>query len=329
MAPLRKAIAARQVELAKIGYAQFQAALAARARSLAYDIFVAQPRANAAREVADRMQALQEVLVQRDPAGLNSVLETRILEASALTLQRRASQAEVAKRAALIELNQLRGLPLDATLRVASIEWQFQPVPANAELIAAARGYAFELRMRAAELAQQGFKVSLARNERHGNITVAPFYSEENAGDRERKVGVGVSVPLPLWSQNAGSVDTARARLEQAEVSVRVTQRQIERQVVTSAGEYAIKVAEIGHWRAEAAEQFRVAAAEADRHFRLGAVPIATYVELQKQYLDAIEALLETRREAFAAGQQVELLTGVKLHTAGMARSTPLAEPKP
>ena len=43
----------------------------------------------------------------------------------------------------------------------------------------------------------------------------------------------------------------------------------------------------------------------------LGAVPIATYVELQKQYLEAVEALLDTRREALEAGQQIRLLTGM------------------
>ncbi|HEV8712916.1 MAG TPA: transporter, partial [Candidatus Binatia bacterium] len=58
----------------------------------------------------------------------------------------------------------------------------------------------------------------------------------------------------------------------------------------------------------------RKAAELADRHYRLGAVPIAAYVELQKQYLEAIEALLDTRREALDAGQQLELLTGLDIH---------------
>jgi len=42
-------------------------------------------------------------------------------------------------------------------------------------------------------------------------------------------------------------------------------------------------------------------------------VPIATYVELQKQYLEAVEALLDTKTEALEAGQGLELLTGVSL----------------
>ena len=51
----------------------------------------------------------------------------------------------------------------------------------------------------------------------------------------------------------------------------------------------------------------------ADRHYRLGAVPIATYIELQKQYLEAVAALLDTRREALEAGQELQRLTGLTL----------------
>jgi cobalt-zinc-cadmium efflux system outer membrane protein len=64
-------------------------------------------------------------------------------------------------------------------------------------------------------------------------------------------------------------------------------------------------------WRAESADEFRKAAELADRHYRLGAVPIATYVELQKQYLEAVEALLDTKREALEAGQDLQRLTGL------------------
>jgi cobalt-zinc-cadmium efflux system outer membrane protein len=52
----------------------------------------------------------------------------------------------------------------------------------------------------------------------------------------------------------------------------------------------------------------------------LGAVPISTYVELQEQYLDAVEGLLETRREALEAASDLEVLTGLPLP---LARNTP------
>ncbi len=170
------------------------------------------------------------------------------------------------------------------------------------------------MRMRQAELEQQGFKVELSKKDAYPSFTVGPYFSQERAGDRERQVGIGISMPLPLWNRNEGNIETATARQKQAETSMYVTQRNIERQVVEKALMYQTKLTEMAKWRPESVAEFRKAAELADRHYRLGAVPIATYVELQKQYLEAVEALLETRREALEAAQQMELLTGLNIN---------------
>ena len=115
---LRKAIANRDIELAELGYARFKVALAGRVRTLACGLFAAQEKAAAAREVAERFEALREVLVQRDPAGLTPLLETRVIEATELNAQRKATEATLATQAALLELNQLRGVSPDARLAV-------------------------------------------------------------------------------------------------------------------------------------------------------------------------------------------------------------------
>src|SRR6185369_5668261 len=138
-----------------------------------------------------------------------------------------------------------------------------------------------------------------------------PTISEERAGDRERIIGLGLSLPLPLWNRNSGNIEAATARKMQAEVSLNVAEREIERKVVEAATRYQSKITEMGRWRPDAVEHFRAAAELADRHYRLGAVPISTYVELQKQYLEAVEGLLDTKKEALEAAQNLELLTGL------------------
>ena len=307
---LRKAIANRDVELAELGLARFKLALAGRVRSRAYGLFAEQEKAAAAQEVANRFQALREVLVQRDPAGLTPQLEIRILEATELTMQRRASDATLAAQAALLELNQLRGVAPKETLRVASVELEFKPFTETEMLLALARTNNFELRLRAVELAQQGFRVDLAKNERFPAISVGPTYSEDRAGDRERIIGVSVSLPVPLWNRNSGNIDAAKARQTQAEVSYAVTQREVERNVLETALVYETKLREMAKWRPDSVQHFRDAAELADRHYRLGAVPISTYVELQKQYLEAVESLLDTKQAALEAAAQLALLTG-------------------
>jgi outer membrane protein, heavy metal efflux system len=308
--PLRKAIANQQIQMAELGFAQFKAALAARTRSVVFALFAAQQKAAVAREVANRVHALRQVLVQRDLAGITPELELRIIEATEITMLRKASEASVAEQAALLELNQLRGQPWQQTMKIAPVDLAFTAAPEPDALLAATRANNFEIRMRQVELEQQGFKVSLARNEAYPSIGVGPYSSQERAGDRERQVGIGISMPIPLWNRNDGNIETATARQKQAETAMVVTQRSVERQVVERALTYGTKLSEMAKWRPESVAEFRKAAELADRHYRLGAVPITTYIELQKQYLDAVEALLETRREALEAGQQLELLTG-------------------
>jgi cobalt-zinc-cadmium efflux system outer membrane protein len=310
---LRKAIANRQIELAQIGYDRFKVALAGRVRNLAYGLFAAQEKAAATREVAERFKALREVLVQRDPAGLTPLLETRVIEATELTMERKASEAVLAMESALLEINQLRGVAPDSRLVVSQPQLVFRPAEKRETLTTLARTNNFDLRSRAVELTQQGFRVELAKNERFPSLSLGPTISEENAGDHERIISLGLTLPLPLWNRNKGNIQTEAARQTQAEVSLNITAREIERKVVEAALTYETKVAEMAKWRPDSADHFRDAAEVADRHYRLGAVPIATFVELQKQYLEAIEALLETKKEALEAAQQLELLTGLSV----------------
>jgi len=169
----------------------------------------------------------------------------------------------------------------------------------------------FELRVRAVEITQQGFKVALAKNERFPTVSLGPTVTEENAFERERTIGVGISLPLPLWNRNSGNIEAAEARRLQAETSLLVTERETERKVLEASMTYEGKLSEMQKWRPDSVEHFREAAELADRHYRLGAVPVSTYVELQKQYLEAVEALLDTKKEALEAGQNLELLTGL------------------
>lgn len=311
---LRRAIADRRVELAELGLARFEQALIARARALAYGLHAGQAKASAVREVAERFAALKETFLARDPAGITPLLETRIVEAAELALQRRAAGAELAVQAALIELNQLRGAAPDAPLRVSAPALTFNDAPGLEALLAAAHENNFDFRLRRAELEQQGDAARLARHERFPALSVSPFVSREEAGDRETTVGLGLSLPLPVTGRARGTADAAEARRRQAETALAVARRELERDVVTAAQAFATRLAETRRWTPDAEEKFREAAELADRHYRLGAVPVATYVELQNSYLDAIEALLDTQGEVLAAGLELQQLTGLDFH---------------
>jgi cobalt-zinc-cadmium efflux system outer membrane protein len=314
---LRKAIADRQVEVAQIGLDQFKAVLRQRAMTLAYRIVAERQKAAAARAIAERFNTLREVLVQRDPAGVTPQLEVRILEATALTQQRRANDAAVAERTALAELNQLRGLPPATALALEATLPPFPPVVALDDLLRAAATENFDLRARAAELTQQGFAVDLSRRERTPGLTLAPYVNHQKADTDELQAGLMVTFPLPFNSAAKGREEAAKARLIQAEAMLATTQREVERRVTEAALRYEVKRSELLRWGSDPDTRFAESAELADRHYRLGAVPIGTYVEAQKAFLDVLEMVTDTRAAAMAAWLELETLTGRNRQSGG------------
>lgn len=320
---LRKALADRQVDLAGLGLESFRNSLAARVRSLAVSLQFSQEKTEATRKVMDRLRGVLTVLVQRDPAGPAPLLETRILEANLLTLSRQLSLAGQESAGFRLELNLLCGERPDAALTVAGDLPELPAAPETGTLLAAAVERNFDVRMRAAELRLQGFAVSLAYHEKLPSWTVQPFVASQKAGrDKETTTGLSVSLPLPLWNRNQGNEAAARARQSQAEASLAMTQREVTRQIVGKAQTYAAQVAEMSQWSADAPDRFREAAELGDRHYQLGAIPVSTYLELQKSYLEGLDAVLSTRAEALSHLQDLELLTGLFLRPKSPATST-------
>jgi cobalt-zinc-cadmium efflux system outer membrane protein len=307
---LRKAIADRDIVLAEIGVERFSAHLAARVKLLGYALATQQENAAATAEVADRFTAVKEVIVQREPGGVAPLLETKIIEAAEIGIQRRAGEAAVEMQQALLELNQLMGRRADTPLQVQRTEF---PLPQRVELdslLNQAARHNYDLLVSAAELEKQGLQVSLAQNERYPTFTVGPSVSHERAGEKETVIGLSLSVPLPLWDDGKPAVEASVARRMQAEASLQTTMREVERQVTGSWLLLETHRKRLGGSKPDAQKSFAEAAQLADRHYRLGAVPLSTYIEMQEKYLEATEAINATRLDLLKAALELEQLVG-------------------
>ncbi len=310
---LRKAIANRQIALAETGLEGFEVALAARIRSLALRVIVNEERVAAVRKVSDRFQELISILSQRPTAGVAPLLDTRLIEANAIALNRRTAEAARDLQSAIYAINQLRGSPIEARLRLAKSDLTFSPLPPLSELLSAARSNSYEVQTRLVELQQRGLKVKLARNERWPALKIGPLVSNERADTSEYRVGIGFNLALPIWNQNAGNIETANAKAIQAEASLSTTILEVERKVADAAFAYQTRRDELMKLQPVTLDQLQDAAELADRNYRSGAVPVVTYTEVQKQYLDAIDALAAAQIGALENRQEIEQQTGLHL----------------
>ena len=243
--------------------------------------------------------------------AVTPVLEAKVIEATALVVQKQTGDAFIEMQKALLELNQLRGRRADAPLVVQRAEFSFPSYPAIPQLLAQTARNNYGLKARIKELEAQGQKIALTKNEQYPTFTVGPVISQERAGERESTAGIAFSVPLPLWNNGSANVDAAEARRIQAEASLLTTQREVERQVTEAALFTKAIATSSNSWKPEILNSFKEAAALADRHYRLGAVEITTYVELQEKYLEAVEAINETKTAALEAALTIEQLAGL------------------
>lgn len=311
---LRKALALKQTEIAQLGLDQFKVSLGAMVRTNAWKLMAAQEKARAATEVSKRLTDLAAVLLQRDPTGPAPRLEARIIQANALTLGTQATSARREAAEAKFALNQLLGEKPNHEIEIKQERLTLSPAPALEKLLVGARQKNFDLRARMLDVEQQGFQVKFVENERWPAFTVAPYFQQQKAESRETQFGLGVSIPLPLWNKNKGNIETAKARQTQAELMLAAQMRELERAVAAQSSAYTIFGEELAKWPADTIEGFHKAATEADEHYRLGALPLSTYTELQKQYIEAVNSVLESQFGALQARLEIEQLTGSKLN---------------
>lgn len=310
---LRKAIADRDLALAELGLHQFKAQLANEIRARCGDVQLLARKATAARSVSSRLAAMVEVLVQRDPGTVSALLERRILEASLLTSDRAVTDAAKQLRAAEATLAVLCGVSPEEKFSLSGALAEFPPVPELAVLKQQAAETNFALQQQRLQIARQGLQVDLAKSERWGDITFGPYMAGQQPGGRQLEGGFVLSVPLPLWNRNQGAIATETARQQQAEALLLAFLRDLDRDLAVARSAYLAELEALKRWRPESEKQFSQAAEEADRHYRLGAVNAATYVEMQRGYLEGIDALIETRRNAWNHQMEIERLTGAPL----------------
>jgi cobalt-zinc-cadmium efflux system outer membrane protein len=308
-AGLRKAIADHDVRLAGLALEQLRLEIAAEARLLAIRWLTFEEEAVAAREVADRSETLAQMLGKRVPAGVQFLLDQRIIEASLVNNLNRAREAEEARETTRIALNILRGRRPDNALEVAK-----PPDPPAAKagwdalwLQASATNPA--LRSGDEKVGRAQRALSRSKLEAAPDFTISPFYSEARAVDRERILGVGISLPLPFWDSGRGRTDAARAGLARAEAERARTARTVQQRLAEELNAWKLASKQLEKTPQALLSRFREGAELADRQYRLGTVEIATYIEMQDQYLEATAGLLGTIRDAHEHRLNILLLT--------------------
>ena len=309
---LRKAIADRNIELGELGLEQFRVALKGRVQQLAYRFAADTQNVGIAREISDYAEAQIDLLRHRAASGIQGMLDLRVIEASLLEVKVNLTELEQSQKDALGELNALLGRPASSPLAVdiklESPARRFDPE----ELVRTGLRHNFQLRAREKELQRADSESTAARLDAAPDFAVGPFYSRDKAADDEINLGIALAVKIPLWDWNQGNIEAADGRRSRSEALLEKAKRDVEVQILRRFNGYTLAQKRLKHFEKGYLQKMHDAADLADRHYRLGAVSVQTFMETQKQYLNAGRFYGDAVVSAHENLLDLELLTGGK-----------------
>ena len=268
----RSAVLNLDAGLARLYLDEFRFALAAEMRLRAMEYKAAAETAVTAGDLAERISALVKMLEERPAAGVEALIERRILEGAALPFVRQAAEADVRKQFLRTELNGLLGRGEDEPLNITGNFALPPEAPDGGE-----NGGALLLKIREAEIVR-GLAGLDAAGEME-SFTIGGWFTREGLGGGEAAAGTtrpGTTAGSTVDGTKARFMEDARTKLARETARRRVA--------VKAAREVAAAIPP------KLVENLKEASDLAERRYRVGALSVNLLIDAHREYLDALQS---------------------------------------
>lgn len=270
-AELRRAVLNLDRDLARLYLAEFRYVLESEVRLGAIEYQAAVETAATAADIAHRIGALVRMLEERPAAGVEALIERRILEGAALPFVREAAEARVRAEYLRAKLNGLLGRKADEPLEIS------RGLVFPEQKTAGAVERPLLLKIREAEIAR-----GLAGGEAATEIeafAVGGWFTREGLGASESMAGV--SRPGATYG---AMPDQTRERLAD-DARRKWTRELAQRRAALAAAREVVEAIP-----PSLVENLQSAADLAERQYRVGALGVNLLVEIHREYLDALQS---------------------------------------
>mgnify|MGYP001546962152 CR=1 FL=1 len=305
---LRRALAQKDVELRRLALDGFRSQLAIQVRR-AYDALQTAHQVVALREQQLAMaKAFADAARKKVDAGFAPDFEATKAEVEIVTSQKSLRDSRAQYDAVRVQLNTLMGASPNQSLRLASQSLENPKFPGRTSMLELALAKNTAIQVQEAEAERAGLNVDSVRKSRWPDITAGP--SLEYTRD-EQIVGLGVSLPLPLWNRKQGEIATANAELEKMRARLEQLQRDIVSQVTTAAQNFAAAQDSLAYYTPQLREKLKIALDTAEQSYSEGRTSLLLYLEAQRTYFDTQADYYSTQQQLHAA--EAELASAIGL----------------
>ena len=319
-ATLRKAIADQDITTAEVGLVQFRQALIGRVTVLGYRYAYAEDNRQAADLTANRARALIGLLDKRPKAGLQAMFDSGALSGNLAELLTTERQLDQEALSVLAEINILRGWPPASPLHITlPISQPELPSDFNAFLVKSL-GNSPVLQLKKIDLQRNKNRLSASKLDVAPDFAIQPYYSLDKADDHDQKIGASLTVTLPIWNQNQGNIAAAKANLAKAEVTEQQARDDLQLSLTRVYQTQQLISRQLNDIGPGTLEKLGLLAELADRHYRLGAINLQTFLEAQRQYLATSQSFHQALLDEVTANCDLKLLSGTMDSNTGASR---------
>ncbi|HZI32966.1 MAG TPA: TolC family protein [Candidatus Binatia bacterium] len=310
---LREAIAKQDVAAAQMGLEGFKVALAAEVRAKFYDLLAARKTV----ELREREQQLArrvfDTASNRVARAYAPVTELTTAEAGMVLAKRSVRLAQSAATQAQTDLNALLGRDVQATIELEGNLAAPQVDVSLSKLTDVALQFHPDLRSARLELEKRGLNVRLAHKSGAPDITIQPFFEQDSQNTSDTKVGVGISVPLPIWNTSRPKVAAAQAELREAEADLETKARGVTANVARAFATWKTAKGDTAAFSPAFHKKMEAELNAAEQRYAEGQLPFLSLLELQRTYFDYMDQYYQSLTALHDAQAELEKAAAVSL----------------
>ncbi len=276
---------------------------------------VARERSEAAMRLAEFAAQLVEIARTRLNVGDVSPLAVRIAETEGAQARQALLAAQLAYRAACLELARVSGWPTTLAEPAGQFE-EPRPLPADEHLLRLAMEHDPDLRVRKAAQLQLETARALAGREAWPEPALGFSYEREGdglPGGAERLWLATVSLPLPLWKRSQAERAQAEADLAVARVELEVREAGLRVGVLRAADAVRVGAERVAAYGTEILPSFEKNLELLRRAYELGEVDILQVSVGRERFLEVQEQALNAFEDYYRAIAELESELGVEI----------------
>lgn len=307
---LRKAIANQNIQIAELGLNQFKESLQGAVELVGAQLYFRKSERELAEQIQDRFEILIQNLRERSKPGIAMDLESKLIEGWLLRFRTDAQRSIERDENVEKEFRRLVSIPSSEMIPIFSSTTLRSLLPLNtseAVLLMKAQKENRLLQIHEKEWIKSQKEATQEYLASAPDLQLGPFYSKDNAGEKEVNMGVQLNLTLPLWNWNQGNIQSKNARTRQLAYTLEEKRYQLETQIHQSIARYQRHQKLWNQITADHIQKLVDAAEGSERHYRLGAVSVQLLIDTQQNALESLQSYHSLYENALESLLDLEL----------------------